>query len=79
VKLLAQRHGARAFATLASLGAGALVIGNDPFFKTSSRLGAQHAKAILSIVVVDALGKAAQHFLRRWFRLRLHGDDRIIG
>jgi hypothetical protein len=30
-------------------------------------------------VVGDALDEPGQHFLGRWFRLRLHIDYRIIG
>ena len=37
-----------------------------------ARLGAQNAEAVLGIVVGDALDEAGQHFLGRWFRLRLH-------
>ena len=42
-----------------------------------ARLGPQNAEAVLVIVVGDPLDEAGQHFLGRWFRLRLHADRRI--
>jgi hypothetical protein len=32
-----------------------------------ARLGSQNAKAVLGVVVGDALDEAGQHFLGRWF------------
>jgi hypothetical protein len=43
----------------------------------TARLGSQNAKAILDIMVRDALDEARQHFLGRRFRLRNHADRRI--
>jgi hypothetical protein len=43
-----------------------------------ARLGPQNAKAILGIMVRDALDEGRQHFLGRRFRLRNHADRRII-
>ena len=43
-----------------------------------ARLGPQHAKAILDIMVRDALDEARQHFLGRRFRPRNHADRWII-
>src|SRR5262249_54578592 len=37
-----------------------------------ARLGTQNAKAILCVVVGDALDEARQHLMVRCFRLRLH-------
>ena len=40
----------------------------------STRLGAQNAKAILGIMVRDALDEAGNNLLRRFLRRGLHGD-----
>ena len=45
----------------------------------AARLDPQNAEAVLGVVEGDPLDQAGQHFLGRWFRLRLHGDCRIIG
>jgi hypothetical protein len=39
----------------------------------TARPGAQNAKAILGIMVGDALDEARQHLLGRWLRMYTHG------
>jgi hypothetical protein len=39
---------------------------------------ARRSQKPFGVVVGDALDEAGQHFLGRWFRLRLHVDYRII-
>ena len=43
----------------------------------SACLRPQNAEAVLGVVEGDPLDEAGEHFLGRWFRLRLHVDGRI--
>ena len=47
-------------------------------FAVAACLDPQNAETVLVIVVGDALDEARQHFLGRWFRLRLHANCRVI-
>ena len=40
----------------------------------AARLDAENAEAVVAIVVGDALDKARQHFVGRWFSLEFHAN-----